>query len=179
MARNLFGGTAADVAETVDGARVPGAVGTVWSGPSDGAVQLLDLTDADGAPIVQLVADQRGFIPSFYGPDSVERLWVDFGNGRIGLVSVTAGERLSAHEAASDPHQDRAYTNDQLTHYMRSSGGVYSTVPGADWQTWAIPTPADATGTVWKTVAADGTAYTRLNNTGTFYIDVVGQRAGL
>lgn len=37
MTRNLFGGTAADVAEDISGARIPGAVGTVWDGPSAGA----------------------------------------------------------------------------------------------------------------------------------------------
>ncbi|GAA2719192.1 hypothetical protein GCM10010315_36660 [Streptomyces luteosporeus] len=53
MTRNLFGGTTSDVAEDIDGRRVPGAVGTVWDGPSYGARQITDLTDADGAPIIQ------------------------------------------------------------------------------------------------------------------------------
>ncbi|MFD8594546.1 GDSL-type esterase/lipase family protein [Kitasatospora sp. NPDC059646] len=104
MARNIFGGTAADVAETVDGARVPGAVGTVWDGPSDGARQLLDLQSADGGPITQLVADSRGFVAPFLGPDGVERVWVDFGAGRVALLSGSTGEHLAAHLVAPDPH---------------------------------------------------------------------------
>lgn len=68
MARNLFGGTSADVAESVSGARIPGAVGTVWDGPSEGARQITDLTDSSGAPVLQLVADNRGMVPPFYGP---------------------------------------------------------------------------------------------------------------
>ncbi|MFD8088977.1 hypothetical protein [Streptomyces malaysiensis] len=178
MARNLFGGTASDVAEDVSGARIPGAVGTVWDGPSEGATQLLDLTDADGAPVVQLVADQRGFVPSFYGPDNVERLWVDFGNGKIGLNSVTVGVRLAAHQGANDPHQDRAYTDEQLLNYMRASGGEYKTVAGGDFLKFTVPSAADP-GFVWKTQTADGAQYTRLVNSGALFIDTVGKNIPL
>lgn len=96
MARNLFGGTADSVAEDVTGARVPNAVGTVWDGPSAGATQLTDLTDSNGTPITQLTANSNGFVAAFFGPDGYERLWVDFGAGKVGLVSVTVGERLDA-----------------------------------------------------------------------------------
>ncbi|MET7686283.1 hypothetical protein [Streptomyces sp. NPDC005423] len=61
MARNLFGGTADSVAEDVTGARVANAVETVWDGPSADAAQLTDTTDIDGAPILQLQADSRGY----------------------------------------------------------------------------------------------------------------------
>ncbi|MFE9455988.1 hypothetical protein [Streptomyces californicus] len=180
MARNLFGGTAADVAEDVDGARIPGAVGTVWNGISDGATQILDLTDADGAPIVQLVADQRGFVPAFYGPNNVERLWVDFGNGKIGLTSSTVGERLAAHQVANDPHQDRAYVDEKLSAYMLSSGGEYNVTPtGGEWQRWVVPTTPDTTGLTWKQATADGTQYTRLTNAGALFIDTVGKNVPL
>ncbi|MGW5773114.1 glycosyl hydrolase family 28-related protein [Streptomyces longwoodensis] len=111
MARNLFGGTADSVAEDVTGARVPNAVGTVWDGPSAGATQLTDLTDINGAPISQLHADANGYVSAFYGPDGYERLWVDFGDGKVALVSVTIGERLDAHLTDSDPHGDRAYAD--------------------------------------------------------------------
>jgi hypothetical protein len=107
MARNLFGGTASDVAEDVAGARVPGATGTVWDGTSEGAAQITDLLDADGGPLAQLTADSNGMIPPFYGPDDGDRVWVDFGAGRVALVAVDLGDRLRAHTGALDPHGDR------------------------------------------------------------------------
>ena len=86
MARNQFGGTASDVAEDVNGARVPGAMGTVWDGPDDMAFQITDLTDLNGLALGQLVADEQGMVPAFYGPDGVEVLWVDFGGGRVAIT---------------------------------------------------------------------------------------------
>ncbi|MFG3176579.1 hypothetical protein ACGFZC_16145 [[Kitasatospora] papulosa] len=108
MARNLFGGTAADVAEDVSGARAPGAVGAVWSGVGENATQITDLTDEQKGSIASLKADANGMIPPFYGPDGAERLWVDFGAGRVALVATNAGERLAAHLTALDPHGDQA-----------------------------------------------------------------------
>ncbi|MFI9202638.1 hypothetical protein [Streptomyces sp. NPDC053048] len=108
MTRHLFGGTAADVAEDASGARVPGARGTVWDGPSGGATQITDLTAVDGSPITELVADDFGMVPSFYGPDGLERLYVDFGATRVALLAADVGDRLSDHLTALDPHGDRA-----------------------------------------------------------------------
>ncbi|MGV9693321.1 hypothetical protein ACWDUX_29925 [Streptomyces sp. NPDC003444] len=171
MARNLFGGTTSDVAEDVSGARVPGAVGTVWDGPSDGARQVLDLVDADGAPIIQLVADNRGFLPAFYGPDNgAERLWVDFGAGKVGLVSVTVGDRLQAHAAAVDPHQDRAYTEERLLSYVNRSGSEVTTPKDASWL--LVRTGADAGGSVISLVGqSTGTQYSRVKNNGALFLD--------
>lgn len=105
MARQIFGGTAADVAEDSAGIRTPGAVGTVWDGPTEGASQIADMMTAEGAPISQLTADAAGLIPPFYGPDdNSERLWVDFGGGRVAITSATIGDRLRGHLAALDPH---------------------------------------------------------------------------
>ncbi|MFI0553429.1 hypothetical protein [Streptomyces scabiei] len=125
MARNLFGGTADSVAEDITGARVPNAVGTVWDGPSAGAAQLTDLTDISGAPILQLQADANGFVAAFYGPDGYERLWVDFGAGRVALVSVTVGERLDSHISAPDAHGDRAYADGQVNGLKAMTTGVH------------------------------------------------------
>ncbi|MFJ8041219.1 GDSL-type esterase/lipase family protein [Kitasatospora sp. NPDC096147] len=102
--RVQFGGTADTVAESASGARIPRAVGTVWDGPSDGAKQVLDLQDAAGTPITQLVADERGYIGPFLGPDGAEVLWLDFGAGRVAVTSTTVGNRLTAHLNALDPH---------------------------------------------------------------------------
>ncbi|MGI5196927.1 glycosyl hydrolase family 28-related protein [Streptomyces sp. CA-288835] len=105
MARNIFGGTASDVAEDASGVRVPGATGTVWDGPSEGATQVTDLLSPEGGAITELVADEYGMISEFQGPDDgSERLWLDFGGGRVAVTSSTVGERLSAHLAAEDPH---------------------------------------------------------------------------
>lgn len=108
MARNLFGGTAADTAEDASGARAPGAPGTVWAGSAEGSTQVTDLTTEDGAPIAALTADDNGMVPAFYGPDGAERLWVDFGGGRVALVSATVGERFRDHLTATDPHGSQA-----------------------------------------------------------------------
>ncbi|MER6102405.1 hypothetical protein ABT115_08760 [Streptomyces sp. NPDC001832] len=109
MARNIFAGTAAEVAEDVSGARIPNAVGTVWDGPSGGASQVLDLLSSELTPIAELVANDHGMVPAFWGPDNgSERLWVDFGSGRVALVANNLAERLKSHLEASDPHGDRA-----------------------------------------------------------------------
>jgi hypothetical protein len=121
----LFGGTADSVAEDATGARVANAVGTVWDGPSAGAAHLTDLTDIAGAPIIQLTADSRGFVAAFYGPDGYERLWVDFGGGRVALVSVTVGERFDSHVSGVDPHGDRAYSDAQLSGHSATASSVH------------------------------------------------------
>jgi hypothetical protein len=130
VARNLFGGTADSVAEDITGARVPNAVGSVWDGPSAGAAQLTDLTDINGAPILQLQADSTGFVGAFFGPDGYERLWVDFGGGRVALVSVTVGERLDSHVAGIDPHGDRSYADAQVLGHKTLTTGIHG-VTGA------------------------------------------------
>ncbi|MDH6705410.1 hypothetical protein P3T27_002120 [Kitasatospora sp. MAA19] len=180
MARNLFGGTSADVAESVSGARIPGAVGTVWDGPSEGARQITDLTDSSGAPVLQLVADNRGMVPPFYGPPTgSERLWVDFGAGRVGLLATNTGERLVQHQAAADPHQDRAYTNERLLNYVPINGSDLNVPAGSDWARWIVASTADINGSAWKLKTADNTDYTRLRNSGALLIDTIGVRAAL
>ncbi|MGW0087855.1 glycosyl hydrolase family 28-related protein [Streptomyces sp. NPDC003328] len=108
MARNLFGGSAADVAETSDGIRVPGANGTVWDGPDSTAQQITDLINLDGLAITTLTADPQGMIPQFMGPDGAEVLYLDFGAGRVAVTPVDIGTRFRAHVTGLDPHGDRA-----------------------------------------------------------------------
>lgn len=177
--RNLFGGTAADVAEDVDGKRIPGAVGTVWDGPSEAANQITDLQDQDGAPIIQLVADNRGFIPPFYGPDNdAERLWVDFGVGRMGLVSVTVGDRLRSHTVAPDPHHSRAYTDERLETVLSKAGGVVEAPAGGTWLLVQVPEEPDAQGAA-VALASGSTALTRITNRGSVYVDTLPGAVGL
>ncbi|MFF4557160.1 hypothetical protein [Streptomyces sp. NPDC001422] len=132
LPRNAFGGTSDSVAEDITGARVPGATGTAWSGPSAGATQITDLLDSSLGPISQLVADQNGFVGPFYGPPGVETLWVDFGSGRVALVSSDIGARLDDHlyGGAPDPHGDRAYSDAQLAVH-NAPGGVHGVGAGS------------------------------------------------
>lgn len=121
MARFLFGGTAADVAEDSSGARIPGATGTVWTGTGDTATQVTDLLDLSGNAIEVLTADDEGVVPAFYGPESgPERLYADFGSTRVALVATDVGDRLRDHQNAFDPHGDRA----AITNLMGAPSGL-------------------------------------------------------
>lgn len=108
MARNLFGGSAADVAEDVDGSRVPDATGTVYDGPGVEATQITDLLDYSGNPIMNLTSNAEGMVGHFYGPDDVELVYADFGAGRIAMTPVNTGQALSQHLNATDPHGSKA-----------------------------------------------------------------------
>jgi hypothetical protein len=180
MARNLFGGTAADVAEDAAGTRLPGAVGTVWDGPSSGATQITDLTDADGVPISQLLADGRGMLPPFYGPPDAEQIWVDFGAGRVSLVSATVGLRLKAHLTAPDPHSSRAYVDERLAGYLPRQGAETRAIPAGAWLTIDVPAEPDLDGRVLR-LRRDGDAaeLTRVGNDGSVRIDAHGSAVPL
>ncbi|MEV5883086.1 glycosyl hydrolase family 28-related protein [Streptomyces sp. NPDC052020] len=175
MARYLFGGTAADVAEDVAGGRVPGAIGTVWDGASEGAVQVTDLTDLDGAPISQLQADADGMVPAFYGPEpSPERLYLDFGGPRVAILATDLGDRFAEHVAAEDPHGSKAAALAELKAQKGAANGlatldpfgrvlldqlpdVAKTPEMADW----LNVKADAYGAVGDGVADDTEAIRR------------------
>lgn len=124
MARNLFGGTSADVAEDMVGARVPGASGTVYDGLSEGAAQVTDLLTIENVPTSTLIADAQGMVPPFWGPDGVERLYVDFGAGRVALPATDVGQRFKDHLTSSDPHGDRQAAQDDLESRIGTPGGI-------------------------------------------------------
>ncbi|MEU5577772.1 hypothetical protein ABZ791_10815 [Streptomyces huasconensis] len=167
MARNQFGGTAADVAEDINGSRVPGAMGTVWDGPGATSNQLTDLTDMNGAALGQLIADDQGMIPPFMGPEGAELLWVDFGGGRVAITPVDVGSRLRSHvdNLTPDPHGDRAYADGTfvkladagwlVTPNGRATGkGV--TVPRQWGEFWRPKRDAAKSGTAKANVAVVG-----------------------
>ncbi|MEU9404782.1 hypothetical protein AB0E08_03615 [Streptomyces sp. NPDC048281] len=167
MARNQFGGTASDVAEDITGARVPGALGTVWSGSGGTATQLTDLTDLDGNAMGQITADDQGMIPAFMGPDGAEVLYVDFGGGRVAITPIDVGSRLGAHLAdkTSDPHGDRAWADSSfirisdagwlVTPNGRATGrGVW--VPRSWGEFWRPKREAAKAGSSTATVAVIG-----------------------
>ncbi|MEU2513787.1 hypothetical protein [Streptomyces syringium] len=184
MERNLFGGTPADVAENEAGVRVPGGVGLVWDGPGEGAVQVTDLVDINGAPIVQLVADERGVVPPFWGPaDGREALWVDFGVGRVKLTSSNLGERYQAHTEALDPHGSKAYVDNQLSSYVPRRGARLTVEKGATWGAMTVPGVEGASGdTVGHVLRLETenrtpsghTEFTRLRNNGAVLVDPIG-----
>lgn len=161
MARNLFGGTADCVAEDATGARVPHAVGTVWDGPSADATRLTDLTEEAGAPLTELTADEHGYIAAFYGPEGYQRVYLDFGSGRVAFVASDVGERLAAHAEADDPHGDRAYADAKFVttdafNAAKPQPGIY--VPagwGAFWRA-----ARDQAGTLTR-IAAVGSSSTQ------------------
>ncbi|MEV3860706.1 glycosyl hydrolase family 28-related protein [Streptomyces sp. NPDC050095] len=127
MARNLFGGTSSDVAEDIAGARVPGAIGTVWDGLSEEALQVTDLQSLDGSPIAELTADADGMVPGFYGPDGdspAERLYVDFGGARVAILATDVGARFSSHITADDPHGSKAAALDEVEAQKGAAHGL-------------------------------------------------------
>lgn len=167
MARNQYGGTAADVAEDVTGARVPGALGTVWDGPGEGAAQLTDLLDMNGLELGQITADDQGMIPPFMGPEGAELLWVDFGGGRTAITPIDVGTRLQAHTAnlVADPHGDRAYADSTFVRLLDAgwlvtpngkATGRGTTVPRAWGEFWRPARSAARGGTGRATVAVVG-----------------------
>ncbi|MEV3855044.1 glycosyl hydrolase family 28-related protein [Streptomyces sp. NPDC050095] len=97
MARYEFGSGAADfVVRPSDGLWGVGANVTVtfWDSVTEGA-QHTDLQDASSAPIKEVVSDEYGSIPRFFGPDGVTGMWADSGGAYrvwVEAHSVTSGE---------------------------------------------------------------------------------------
>ena len=101
MSRHFFGGSPSDYAMEKVGNQLllrPAAVGTVWDA-STGGTQLTDLTDPTGTPATEVTADSDGAV-SFFGPDGVTSLYVDFGYGRrYALAAIDTGAVLAAFMA--------------------------------------------------------------------------------
>ncbi|MEV0691770.1 hypothetical protein [Streptomyces sp. NPDC050388] len=69
----------------------PGAALTFWDEAAEGT-QHVDLLDAGGTPITEVVADANGFIPAFSGPDGVTGMWADAGGtSRAWMQARNAG----------------------------------------------------------------------------------------
>ncbi|MFI1796350.1 hypothetical protein ACH427_03170 [Streptomyces sp. NPDC020379] len=187
--RNLFGGTPADVAENEAGVRVPAAVGTAWTSKEQSATQVTDLVDINGTPITQLVADERGVIPLFWGPaNGAESLWIDFGVGRLKLVSNSVGERFKAHLEALDPHNSRLYTDEQLTNYMPRRGAQVASERGRTWLEVRVPDSndgvADTVGNMVRITTntkspAGYDEFTRIKNSGAVVVEPAGPHVPL
>ncbi|MFG2228037.1 hypothetical protein [Streptomyces sp. NPDC048644] len=185
--RNLFGGTPADVAENEAGVRVAGGVGLVWSSAEDSADQVTDLVDINGTPITQLVADERGVVLPFWGPPGAEALWIDFGVGRMKLVSNSVGERFSDHLDRFDPHGSKQYADDQLVGYIPRSGARLTMQPGQTWATANVPELNGDKGDegLVLSLETDGATpsgysqYTRLYNNGALYVEPNGAHTPL
>lgn len=150
MARNLFGGTAADVAEDASGVRVPGVSGTIWDGPTAGASPVLDLIDAEGAPIEAVTSDAYGMIPAFYGPiASPERLYIDFGSGiRTAILASDVGDRFASHVTAPDPHGTQAAVLQDINGRIGKPGGFAPLGPDGLVPPQYIPSQGPSTSSV-------------------------------
>ncbi|MFM9637594.1 glycosyl hydrolase family 28-related protein [Streptomyces turgidiscabies] len=81
MARYEYGAGIGDfVVQPADGVWgvAPYATVTFWSAASEG-VQYTDLLDASSQPATQVMADQYGALPTFFGPDGVTGMWASAG----------------------------------------------------------------------------------------------------
>lgn len=161
MARNLFGGTAADVAEDASGVRVPTITGTIWDGPTAGATRITDLMMPDGTPITVITADQYGMIPPFLGPDpSPEKLYVDFGGGiKTAITASNIGERLASHVAALDPHGSKAAAVSEINSRIGAPGGLVPLGTDGLVPPQFIPASGPPTATVAAFLAMPAPAY--------------------
>lgn len=105
----LYGGTAADVAETIAGARVPSATMQVFatSGQDAKPIQVWAAPDSSSPQLVSaLTADATtGEFPPFAAPAGDGGLvWVDAGAGKVALVPWDVSARLQSHLDDPDPH---------------------------------------------------------------------------
>ncbi|MFI6684981.1 hypothetical protein [Streptomyces sp. NPDC050485] len=134
MARNVFGGTAADAAENESGGRLPNLKGRVYLTEED-PNEVKDLLDMAGNELKDgLLTDERGMIPMFQGPYGIEQLWVDFNAGRVMLTPNDVGKRLQSHLVQDDPHGSKQYTNDRLGNYVTLPGT--NTIPLETGRRW-------------------------------------------
>ncbi|MFF4952839.1 hypothetical protein [Streptomyces chattanoogensis] len=180
--RYLFGGSAADVAEDVDGSRIAGAPVTIWDGPADTATRVLDLVDVgNGAQMDQsiLIADEFGFIPPFLGPPCVERLWAKAGSvpTRVELVQMSLADRFNKHTSTDpDPHKDREYTDRKVAETIKRSGqNEVDTTPS---EAWLNVETASGTSDVFR-LNRSGDVGTRLKSDGTLHIRPFTDNTGL
>lgn len=90
MPRHLFGGSPSDYAMERVATQLllrPESVGTVWDSLV-GGTQITDLTDLAGNPMSTVTADTDGAV-TFFGPNDVTSLYVDFGYGRRYVMAAT------------------------------------------------------------------------------------------
>ncbi|MFJ7901886.1 hypothetical protein ACIQ6V_15585 [Streptomyces sp. NPDC096198] len=171
MARNFFGGTAADSAENESGGRLPNLKGRVYASEESPDV-ITDLLDPSGKELKDgILTDERGMIPPFQGPNGAEQLWVDFNAGRVMLTPNDTGKRLSSHLADPDPHRSIAYTNEALKGYVAKAGSN-SCQPAKDGPLFNVEAPFGA-GDVLA-VNRDGVRGSVLKGMGALYLKTFG-----
>lgn len=98
MTRYSFGGGAEDYVAS-NGRPRGGVTVTFWTARL-GGTQITDLLDAEGVPAVEVVSDDQGQLPVFYGPDGVSELWADAGGARVRLDTYDTDDL--AEDAAAD-----------------------------------------------------------------------------
>ncbi|MGK5627007.1 hypothetical protein [Streptomyces sp. URMC 123] len=175
MARNLFGGTAADAAENESGGRLPNLKGRVYASQESPDL-VTDLLDASGNPLKDgLLTDERGMIPAFQGPDGVEQLWVDFNSGRVMLTPNDVGKRLAGHLADPDPHGAKAYTSETLKDYVAKRGR--NEMQTSTEVLLAVDVPAGTNDVI--RMSRDGIAGTQLKSSGALNLKPFGDSTPL
>ncbi|WP_430376686.1 polysaccharide deacetylase family protein [Streptomyces sp. B1-3] len=179
MARHLFGGSPADVTVSQSGTSVvlePGTTGTAWDALT-GGTQITDLTDLSGTPITSVTSDTYSMI-SFYGPDGVTALYLDFGfaGGRVRLQATDLGDsitdlQVNKADIAADLRSGGTITGDLAVSGRLTSGGYALPVvmpsgrrPAYRKATWS---QQFQTGHGW-TVGGSGTASSNANDTTDF-----------
>lgn len=102
MARNTFGGSAADFLFSATSAgliRLTSGTLTFWDAEA-GGTQHTDLIWG-GTPATVIPVSTDGQVPTFEGPDGVTQMWADAGGGRVLMVSM-AGVAETATAARDD-----------------------------------------------------------------------------
>ncbi|MEH6373688.1 hypothetical protein V7793_04915 [Streptomyces sp. KLMMK] len=170
MARNVFGGTAADAAENESGGRLPNLKGRVYLS-EESPDEVKDLLDMAGNEMKDgLLTDERGMIPMFQGPDGVEQLWVDFNAGRVMLIPNDVGNRLKSHADAYDPHGSKQYTDGRLDNFISKEGAEVSLPSNKRWLGLMNSTSTPGGDTIYQ--SNGGSTYNfalRQNGSATFY----------
>ena len=111
MARFEFGRGIADyVVQPTDGlwSVAQGVAVTFWDSVTEGT-QYTDLLDASSTPITEVVADEQGGLPRFFGPDTVTGMWASAGGGsRVWMEA----HNLSSAPSATGSVRDWLYVKD-------------------------------------------------------------------
>ncbi|MEV8022489.1 hypothetical protein AB0O76_40595 [Streptomyces sp. NPDC086554] len=170
MARNVFGGTAADAAENESGGRLPNLKGRVYL-TEESPDEVKDLLDMAGNELKDgLLTDERGMIPMFQGPDGVEQLWVDFNAGRVMLTPNDVGTRLKAHTESFDPHGAKQYTDSRLDAFLSKEGGEVSLPANQRWLGLMNSSTAPGGDTIYQSNGGSTYNFTlRQNGSATFH----------
>lgn len=92
-----------------------------WDSPVGGN-QYIDLLAADGVtPITQVQASSNGFVPNFFGPDTIQYLYYDGGAGyRLKAMCLDLPDTVNGLTAASVGADPAGYADSAITTFQTS-----------------------------------------------------------